>query len=87
LVFSPGYQQRLVECLKKKNVSWANIAENIGISEYTLRVSWRHGKSTLPLSYARKIASASSTNWDDVINNVMIVPEKIGAKNRKVALV
>ncbi len=85
MVFKPCYQRELIECLKSgQNASWVNLAEEIGISEHTLRVDWRGEKSTLPLAYAKKIASMSCVNWNDVMSNVVgMLPKNWGQKHGK----
>lgn len=88
LVFNPGYQQKLIEYLKnKQNDSWVNIAKRLGVSDYTLRISWKLEKSTLPLAYAKKIANLSTKNWDEVVGNVLRVLEKNwGQKQKKIGI-
>ncbi len=85
LVFNSGCQQKLIEHLKNKQKdTWTNIAKRVGVSEYTLRISWRLEKNTLPLAHAKKIANLSSQNWDDVMDSVLVVFEKNwGQKQRK----
>ena len=85
MVFKPGYQRELIECLKsEQKASWVNLAEEIGISEHTLRVDWRGEKSTLPLAYVKKIVSMLYVNWNDVMNNVAeMLPKNWGQKQGK----
>jgi len=82
LVCRLGYQRELIESIKRElKMSWADLAERMGVSEHTLRVDWRRERSTLPLGYAKKIAKILSLNLDDVMSNVVkILPSNWGQK-------
>jgi hypothetical protein len=82
LVCRLEYQRELIESLERElKMSWIDIAERIGVSEYTLRIDWRYERSTLPLGYAKKIIKILSLNLDDVMDNVVkILPKNWGQK-------
>jgi len=82
LVFEPGYQRRLVELAKHKlKEGWKEVAGKLGVSEYTLRVDWRHERSTLPLKHAMELAKIASVDPNDLMSNItMTLPKNWGQK-------
>jgi len=56
-VIGPEFQRKIIECCKHRNkLTWAEFAKQLGVSEFTLRCTWRHGKSTLPYSIVEAIS-------------------------------
>ena len=54
--FKNGLQTRFILIIKQKSgLTWNALAENLKVSEYTIRHDWRTEQSTIPLNYAKKI--------------------------------
>lgn len=71
--FDPEFQKEIIELCKQYNqFTWKEFAEQFDISKFTLRYTWRNGKSTLPYTAVKKLiqllpASVRSRIIDSIV--------------------
>lgn len=82
LDFERGMQRAFIENVKRKTEkNWREIAEEIGISEHTLRHEWRKEKCTIPLSYAKKLSAKAKIDFKNVMDGVKnVLPKNWGQR-------
>lgn len=78
--FKKGFQNLFIEGIKKKSCkTWKKLAEEIGVSEYTINFDWRNEKSTIPLSIFNQLMKMYPFEKSDTIMSTWV--EKVLDKN------
>ena len=71
--FKKGLQRLFIKKIKKKSCkTWKELADEVGISEYTIKSDWRNEKSTLPLSIFNNLIKRYTFEKLDVIKSTWI---------------
>lgn len=78
--FKKGLQRKFIEQIKKKSgLTWIALAKELNLSEHTIRIDWRKERTTIPLSYAKRLLAKHPFESWVVIRKKWV--EKTLAKN------